>query len=86
MRCAVKLCFIPVAEALSRTLSDAYRRVISGIRQGQVAGRPTLAGPRYVPMKCASRLAGVQGVFGKRIRDVVGSGTKTLFRVGLGSH
>src|SRR6516164_4369884 len=24
--CAVKLCFIPVAEALSRTLSDAYRR------------------------------------------------------------
>jgi hypothetical protein len=31
--CAVKLWFIPVAEALSRTLSDAYRRVISVIRQ-----------------------------------------------------
>src|SRR5262245_43007192 len=32
-RCAAKLCFVPVAEALSRTVSDAYRRVISGIRQ-----------------------------------------------------
>jgi transposase InsO family protein len=33
---AAKLCFVPVAEALSRTVSDACRRVISGIRQGQV--------------------------------------------------
>src|SRR5215510_11323740 len=33
--CAAKLCFVPVAEALSRTVSAAYRRVISGIRQGQ---------------------------------------------------
>src|SRR5262249_61508779 len=34
--CAIKLCFVPMAEALSRTVSDAYRRVISGIRQGQL--------------------------------------------------
>jgi hypothetical protein len=31
----VTLGFVPVAEALSRTLSDAYRRVISVIRQPQ---------------------------------------------------
>src|SRR5262249_26187172 len=35
--CAIKLCFVPVADALSRTVSDAYRRVISGIRQQQVS-------------------------------------------------
>jgi hypothetical protein len=33
---AFKLCFILVAEALSRTLSDAYRRVILVIRQPHV--------------------------------------------------
>jgi hypothetical protein len=30
--CAVKLSFVPTAAVLSRTVSDAYRRVISGIR------------------------------------------------------
>ena len=30
------LCFVPVAEALSRTVSDSYRRVISGIREQHV--------------------------------------------------
>src|SRR5215469_6222107 len=35
---AAKLCFVPVAEALSRTVSDAYRRMISGIRQQESAG------------------------------------------------
>ena len=63
--CAVKLCFIPVAEALSRTLSDAYRRVISEIRQGQVrmhkrqiipAGPPDLAA--LAPLQQDSRLLG----------------------------
>jgi len=38
--CAVKLCFLPVAEALSRTLSDAYRRVISAIRHQHVVAHP----------------------------------------------
>src|SRR5262245_33412975 len=42
--CAIKLCFVPMAEALSRTVSDAYRRVISGIRQRQV--RRPLGAPR----------------------------------------
>src|SRR5262249_36858184 len=35
-RYAIKLCFVPMAEALSRTVSNAYRRVTSGIRPGQV--------------------------------------------------
>ena len=35
--CAIKLCFIPVAEALSWTPSDAYRRVIPVIRQPHVS-------------------------------------------------
>src|SRR5262249_11789063 len=34
--CAIKLGFVPMAEALSRTVSDVYRRVISGIRQLQL--------------------------------------------------
>ena len=42
--CAAKLCFVPVAEALSRTVSDAYRSVISGFAKDTLEiPRPTLA-------------------------------------------